>query len=93
LAQSNKSWTRSKATKVADAIVAPLSRRDELGILALTDQRKKPMSLSFRRPSSTQWKTVALEIVEGLGKAVVLIASTVAVVVMSIVLTTMSLLP
>jgi hypothetical protein len=51
------------------------------------------MSLSFRRPSSTPWKTVALEIVEGLGKAVVLIASTVAVVVMSIVLAAMSLLP
>jgi len=51
------------------------------------------MSLSFRRPSSTPWKTVRLEIVEGLGKAVVLIASTVAVVVMCIVLAAMSLLP
>src|SRR5262245_19099346 len=49
-------------------------------MLASTDQRKKPMSLSFTRTSSTPWKTVALEIVEGLGKAVVLIVSTVAVV-------------
>ena len=47
----------------------------------------------FRRPSRTPWKTVAFEIVDGLGKAVVLIASTVAVVVMSIVLAAMSLLP
>jgi hypothetical protein len=30
------------------------------------------MSLRFRRPSSTLWKTVAFKIVEGLGKAVVL---------------------
>jgi hypothetical protein len=51
------------------------------------------MSLRFRRPSSTPWKTVALEIVEGLGKAVVLIASTVAVVVLGIVLAAMSSLP
>lgn len=51
------------------------------------------MSLRFRRPNWTPWKTVAFEIVDGLGKAVVLIASTVAVVVMSIVLAAMSLLP
>jgi hypothetical protein len=51
------------------------------------------MSLSFRRPSSTPWKTVALEIVKGLGKAVMPIASTVAVVVLSIVLAAMSSLP
>jgi hypothetical protein len=51
------------------------------------------MSLRFRRPSSTLWKTVAFEIVEGLGKAVVLIASTVAVVVLGSVLAAMSSLP
>jgi len=51
------------------------------------------MSLSFGRPSSTPWRTVALEIVEGLGKAIVLIASTAAVVVLSIVLAAMSSLP
>jgi hypothetical protein len=50
------------------------------------------MSLRFRRPSKP-WKTVALEIVEGFGKAVVLIASTVAVVVLGIVLAAMSSLP
>jgi len=49
--------------------------------------------LSLRRPSSTPWKTVALEIVEGLGKAVVLIVSTVAVVVSGTVLAAMSSLP
>jgi hypothetical protein len=51
------------------------------------------MSTRFRRPSSTPWKTVALEIVEGLGKAVLLIASTVAVVVFGILLAAMSSLP
>jgi hypothetical protein len=55
-------------------------------MLASTDQWKKSVSLRFRRPSSTPWKTAALEIVEGLGKAVLLIASTVAVVVLSILL-------
>ena len=51
------------------------------------------MSLSLARPSSTPWKTVALEIVEGLGQAVVLIVSTAAVAVLGIVLAAMSLLP
>ena len=51
------------------------------------------MSLSLARPSSTPWKTVALEIVEGLGQAVVLIVSTVAVAVLGIVLAAMSSLP
>jgi hypothetical protein len=50
-------------------------------------------TLSLKRPSSTPWKTVALEIVEGLGKAVALIVSTVAVVVLGIVLAAMSSLP
>lgn len=43
--------------------------------------------------SSTPWKTVALEIVEELGKAVVLIASAVAVAILGIVLAAMSSLP
>ena len=51
------------------------------------------MSPRFRRPSRTPWKTVAFEILEGLGKAVVLIASTAAVVVLGIVLAAMSSLP
>jgi hypothetical protein len=56
-------------------------------------QRKKSMSLRFRRSSRTPWKSVAFEIVEGLGKAVVLIASTAAIVVLGIILTAMSSLP
>jgi hypothetical protein len=56
-------------------------------------QRNKSMSLRFRRPSSTPWKTVAFEIVDGLGKAVVLIASTAAIVVFGIILAAMSSLP
>ena len=51
------------------------------------------MSLSLIRPSSTPWKTVALEIVEVLGKAVALIVSTVAIAVLGIVLAAMSSLP
>jgi hypothetical protein len=62
-------------------------------MLASSDQRKKSMSLRFRRLISTPWKIVALEIVEGLGKAVVLIASAVAVVVLGVVLAAMSSLP
>jgi hypothetical protein len=62
-------------------------------MLASTDQRKKSMSLRFRRPIGTLWKTVALEIVAGLGKAVVLIASTIAVVVLATVLAAMASLP
>jgi hypothetical protein len=57
-------------------------------------QRKKSMWLRcFRRPSRTPWKTVAFEIVDGLGKAVVLIASTAAIVVFGIILAAMSSLP
>jgi hypothetical protein len=62
-------------------------------MLASTDQRKKPMSLNFTRTGSTPWKIVTLEIVEGLGKAVVLIVSIVAVVGLGLVLTAMSSLP
>ena len=51
------------------------------------------MSLRFRRPSRTPWKSVAFEIVDGLGKAVVLIASTAAIVVFGIILAAMSSLP
>jgi hypothetical protein len=51
------------------------------------------MSLRFRRPANTLTKTVALGLAEGLGKAVLLIASTVAVVVLGLVLATMSSLP
>ena len=58
---------------------------------AATEQRKKSMSLRFRRPAGTLTKTVALEIADGLGKAVLLIASAVAV--LGIVLATMSSLP
>jgi hypothetical protein len=60
---------------------------------AATEQRKTSMSLRFRRPADTLTKTVALEIAEGLGKAVLLMASAVAVVVLGFVLTTMSSLP
>jgi hypothetical protein len=60
---------------------------------AATDQRKKSMLLRFRQPANTLTKTVALEIAEGLGKAVLLIASAVAVVVLGVVLATMSSLP
>jgi hypothetical protein len=51
------------------------------------------MSLRFSRPTSTPCKTVAYEIVDGLGKAVVLIASTAAIVVFGIILAAMSSLP
>jgi len=51
------------------------------------------MSPRFTRPANTLTKTVALEIVEGLGKAVLLIASAGVVVVLGIVLATMSSLP
>jgi hypothetical protein len=51
------------------------------------------MSLRFRRPSRRPWKTVAVEIVDGLGKAVVLIASTAAIVVFGMILAAMSSLP
>jgi len=60
---------------------------------ASTEQRTKSMSLRFIRPANTLTKTVALEIAEGLGKAVLLIASAAAVVVLGIVLATMSSLP
>jgi len=56
-------------------------------------QRNKSMSLRFRRPSRTPWKTVAFEIVDGLGKAVVLIASTAAIVIFGMILAAMSSLP
>jgi hypothetical protein len=56
-------------------------------------QRNKSMSLRFRRPNWTPWKTVAFEIVDGLGKAVVLIASTAAIVVFGMILAAMSSLP
>jgi hypothetical protein len=60
---------------------------------AATDQRKTSMSPRFRRPGNAVTKTVALEIAEGLGKAVLLMASAAAVVVLGIVLATMSSLP
>jgi len=60
---------------------------------AAIEQRKKSMSLRFRRPANTLTRTVALEIVDGLGKAIVLLASAVAVVVLGIVLATISSLP
>ncbi|HET7022796.1 MAG TPA: hypothetical protein VFI58_18975 [Xanthobacteraceae bacterium] len=60
---------------------------------AATEQRKKSMSPRFTRPANTLAKTVALEIVEGLGRAVLLIASAGVVVVLGIVLATMSSLP
>jgi hypothetical protein len=56
-------------------------------------QRKKSMSLRFRWLSRTPWETVAFEIIEGLAKAVVLIASTAAMVVLGIILAAMSSLP
>jgi hypothetical protein len=92
LAKSNKSRVRGKASKNLLALTAASPLLDGV------DLQDKPSicpkeQIDVASLQTTEQKPVALEIVDGLGKTVVLIASTAAIVVFGIILVTMSSLP
>ena len=82
LAQRNKPRTMSKATKNLPQDAGGNRAKEENQCRFASDDRPNTLT-----------KTVALEIVDGFGKAVLLIASAGAVVLLGIVLATISSLP
>jgi len=96
LAQSNKSRTSFEATKNLLALTAappPLLDGVNLQYAPSIGPKEQIDVASLQTTNWTPWKTVAFEIVDGLGKAVVLIASTAAIVVFGIIFAAMSSLP
>jgi hypothetical protein len=92
LAPSNKPRTRSKATNNLLTLSQYRRRSDPQD--AGSNRAKEDINVaSLQTAGQHANETVALEIVEGLGKAVLLIASAVSVVVLGVVLATMSSLP